>query len=401
VELARIPVTPRPQTIEDTRDLGAEAQRRIASEAARAQRVNALRSADIALQSADGDYATRAGSNNAHFLLARPDTSTNLKDYAALTLQVGSGISAIGVYSWFHLSALQKASRLANEAQLAPAERAALARSALADEAFALHFLQDVFAAGHIAGTWGSASQRQGTHDYYNQNGLEVFTWSGGNRSVVLMGDAHMRPEDAEIVASTVRVSLEQVLDIASNRPGHPAFRHAPAAPAEPEDFNVCRNDKFPQRPDGQRVRSEERPIFEAILVGTPVPGLGPGFGAMPRFRSEVGPFVGLSGAIDGRVVDGGFVDSETRRGVIAGLDLSFRAGFGLDGVMGDAGDGLVFGSIGFRTDSPTTSRLTENEGAINGNLSAVIPARSGLALRVRMPFTWSQATCCCCLRCT
>jgi hypothetical protein len=104
----------------------------------------------------------------------------------------GAPISAIGVYSYFHLSALQKASRLAREPQLAPAERAALARAVLADEAFALHFLQDMFAAGHIAGTWGDASQRQGTHDFYNQSGIEVSP--GRGQPLVLMGDAHMRP---------------------------------------------------------------------------------------------------------------------------------------------------------------------------------------------------------------
>ena len=108
-------------------------------------------------------------------------TDTSPTDYAALTLQVGSEISAIGAYAYYHLSALQKASRLARE-PLDPAQRDMLARPVLADEAFALHFLQDVYAAGHIAGTWGTASQRQGTHDHYNQNGLEVFTWKGGSR---------------------------------------------------------------------------------------------------------------------------------------------------------------------------------------------------------------------------
>ena len=99
-----------------------------------------------------------------------------------LALQPGSEVNAIGVYAWFHLSALQKATRLANE-QLAPAERQALARAMLADEGFALHFLQDSFAAGHVAGAWGDVSQRKGTHDYYNEYGLEVFTWTGGSRS--------------------------------------------------------------------------------------------------------------------------------------------------------------------------------------------------------------------------
>ena len=194
----------------------------------RAARTNALRTADLRLQRTDPEYATRAGANNAHFLLPRPKTDVTLDDYAALVLRPGSDISAIGVYSSFHLSALQKASRLAHES-LAPAERAALARAVLADEAFALHFLEDVYSAGHIAGTWGTLSQRQGTHDYYNDNGLEVFTWAGGAHSLVLMGDAHMRPEDAEVGARAVRRSLEQVLDVATGakracrtRPTHP-----------------------------------------------------------------------------------------------------------------------------------------------------------------------------------
>ncbi len=98
----------------------------------------------------------------------------------------------------------------------------------LADEAFALHFLEDTFAAGHVAGAWGDVSQRKGTHDYYNAAGLEVFTWRGGSESMVLMGDAHMRPEDAERAASAVRISLEQLIDHAAGRecadarPAHP-----------------------------------------------------------------------------------------------------------------------------------------------------------------------------------
>ncbi len=47
-------------------------RRQLESEAVRAERVNIVRVADIRLQRADPEYATRAGSNNAHFLLARP-----------------------------------------------------------------------------------------------------------------------------------------------------------------------------------------------------------------------------------------------------------------------------------------------------------------------------------------
>ncbi|WER49025.1 hypothetical protein CupriaWKF_17760 [Cupriavidus sp. WKF15] len=254
----------------------------------------------------------------------------------------------------------------------------------MADEAFALHFLEDAYAAGHIAGSWGDASQRQGTHDYYNQNGLEVFTWSNGGQSVVLMGDANLRPEDASVAATAVRRSLEQVLDAATGSGN--AFAYTPDAVAELNNFDICRNKTLPDRAPGTGPRPEDVRFFEATLRETPVPGLGPGLGAMPRFRSEVGPFIGLAGSIDARWVDGGFVASQGWGGFVGGLDLSVRAGFGLDGVMGEAGDGLVYASVGFRTDSPSSNRFGAQV-ASGGNLGAAIPARSGLALRLRMPF--------------
>ena len=135
------------------------------NEAVKAERINALRVSDVRLQRADPEYATRAGSNNAHFLLARPTVDFTTSDYMEATLKAGSEINAIGVWGRYHLSAMQKATRLARE-NLAAEERSALAQAMLVDEAFALHFLQDVFAAGHVAGTWGDVSQRKGTHDH-------------------------------------------------------------------------------------------------------------------------------------------------------------------------------------------------------------------------------------------
>jgi hypothetical protein len=360
------------------------ARRRFEAESVRAARINALRAADLRLQRTDPEYATRAGANNAHFLLARPATNIMPADYAALTLRPGSEISAIGVYSYFHLSALQKASRLSQET-LAPEEREALARAVLADEAFALHFLEDVYAAGHIAGTWGDVSQRQGTHDYYNENGLEVFTWNGGAHSIVVMGDAHMRPEDAEVGATAVRHSLEQVLDVAAGRESRMPL--APQAPATPESFDVCRSGTLPTRSDDLRALPEHRLLLAEILAYTPVPSLGPGVGSMPRFRSEIGPFVGLSGAIDGRRINGGLLAFQDRAGWVGGLDLSVRAGFGLDGVTGQAGDGLVYAAVGLRSDTPSSSSYTESSTVSSGNLTAAIPARSSLSVRLRMPF--------------
>src|SRR4029450_8462268 len=194
----------------------ADLRRQLESEIARAKRVNFLRVAGGRLQRADPEYATRAGSNNAHFLLARPSVDTTYEEYWAATLIPGGEINALGVFGQYHLSALQKATRLAHET-LSAEQRSALARAMLFDEAFALHFLEDVYAAGHVAGTWGDVSQRKGTHDFYNQNGLEVATWQGSSTTMVLMGDAHMRAVDAERAAVVVGLSLEQLLDTAGN----------------------------------------------------------------------------------------------------------------------------------------------------------------------------------------
>ena len=163
----------------------------------------------------DPEYATRAGSNNVHFLLARPDAYIEVRDYLIACLSEGAELNALGAYTWYHFSALEKASKYFNE-NLSDKERSALILSALADEGFGLHFLEDAFASGHTAGTWGDASQRKGTHDYYNERGLEVTTWDGQRR--IITGDAFMRTEDAEFTSIAVQKSLEQLLDAASGK---------------------------------------------------------------------------------------------------------------------------------------------------------------------------------------
>jgi hypothetical protein len=387
VDLSQIAVSATPEQARATNNLITDNRRRIEAEAVRAKRLNALRVSDSRLQRADPQYATRAGSNNAHFLTPRPSTETSADDYIDLTLKKDSEISAMGVYAWYHLSALQKATRLANE-QLPTEERRALARAMLADEAFALHFLQDIFAAGHVAGTWGDASQRKGTHDYYNEAGLEVFLWEGSSDSMVLMGDAHMRPEDAKRAAVAVRTSLEQVLDHAVGRGRKVTLAHAPRAPAQADPFDVCTNDTLPMRPAPQRVTREAYHLAFEVVRPTPIPGLGPGLGAMPRFRAEVGPFIGVASATDARVTSGGFVSSVNSSGLIGGVDLALRAGIGLDGVIGESGDGLVFASVGLRGDTPSTNKAENIPAAQQGGTAdAASPARVGISTRVRMPF--------------
>jgi len=380
---ASLPATPRQ---EDGRLIG-ELRRQMESEAIRADRSNALRISDMRTQRADSEYATRAGSNNAHFLLARPRVDFTAQEYIDTTLKSGSEISAIGVWGRFHLSALQKATRLAQE-NLSAEERSTLARAMLVDEAFALHFLQDVFAAGHVAGTWGDVSQRRGTHDHYNESGLEVRTWQAGATTAVLMGDAHMRSDDAERAAEAVRLSLEQLLDTAASRERTTNLPYVMAAPSAPETFDVCENNQLQPMPQGREPTPEALALGVEVLMLTPMPGLGEGLGAMPRFRAELGPFLGVTGALTVRAVDGGFTGLEDGSGFIGGADLSLRFGYGLEGVIGESGDGLIYLSVGYSGDTPSTNKYTEAEPAQQGGtLTAATPARTGFTARIRMPF--------------
>jgi hypothetical protein len=388
VDLARIPVTAPAEQVEPAARIIADAQRRLADEASRAQRQNAQRSADTRMQRADPQYATRADANLAHFLLPRPDTNLDPIDYGRLALKPGSPLNAVGVYAWFHISAMEKASRLANE-RLSPEERSALVRAMLFDEAFALHFLEDDFAAGHVAGSWGDVSQRKGTHDLYNQNGLEVFTWTGRERTIVLMGDAHMRPQDAALAAASVRKSIVQLLDAAAGRSRGYSIPPAATAEEQPDDFDVCKSVTFPDRGAGLGTgRGQYGQVLVEVLLDTPVPALGPGLGSLPRARSEVGAFMGLAASITGRGVNGGFETSQNENGFIAGLDLAFRIGLGLEGALGNAGDGLAFFQVGLAADGPSTNKISETGlGTLGGSLSAAIPARSGLSTRIRLPY--------------
>src|SRR5215813_5146969 len=214
--------------------ISARLKKQLATATRRDQRINAMRGSDTELQRADLNYATRAGSNNVHFLLARPDVDIEPEAYARLVLGPGAELNAIGAYVWYHLRARAKAAHLARS-DLAPVARAQVALAALADEAFALHFLEDSFAAGHMAGTWGKAAVRKGTHDYYNERGVEMVTWTG--RRFVAQGDAYMRPQDAERAATAISDSLAQLIGALDGKSDTAAAAEGAATETEPEAF--------------------------------------------------------------------------------------------------------------------------------------------------------------------
>jgi hypothetical protein len=345
--------------------VGARLKQQLAQAQRHSQRVNAVRDSDISLQRTDPEYATRAGSNNAHFLMARPDVAMEPDAYGRLALGPNAALNSLATYLWYHLRAVALATYIANGK--VPAESRALAvRAALADEAFALHFLEDSFAAGHATGTWGNTAVRLGTHDYYNEHGLSVVTWNG--QRYVAMGDANMRAEDAERAATAVRDSLAQLLAAFSGKmvldePGD-------FTKVEPDGFDVCKEPRFPSaggsHPDVIKV---------APIIGqTPVPGLNSGLGELPRFRAEIGPFVGLSTAVQFGAMTRGFGSTQTDVSTTGGLEAAFRAGIGLEGVLNEASDGLVFAEIGVREDKHASGVAT-------------VPGRGAITTRFRAPF--------------
>ena len=347
----------------------------------RNERINALRDSDLRLQSADPEYATRAGSNNVHFLLALPDVNISALNYVLAFLVEGAELNAIGAYAWYHYSALSKAALLINQ-NLTLEERSAIILSALADEAFAIHFLEDAFAAGHAAGTWGDASQRKGTHDYYNEFGLKTNLWNGDN--VVLTGDAWMRPEDAERAANAIRLSVEQLIDAAEGKYPNIMYAGDEKIPG-PNNFDVCGNNYVP----GQINNSAFESLLQQVFLLTPVPALKKDLlGDLPRFRAEVGTFIGLSPALRGSMTFGAFGLSQETAGVVGGLEFEARFGVGLDGVINESGDGLIFLGAGWRQDGSSSTGVTNEEELSNyGNLLAAIPGRSAFDLRLRIPF--------------
>jgi hypothetical protein len=365
----------------DVADIAAELKIGLAEAKTRSELINALRDSDIKFQRADPEYATRAGSNNVHFLIALPNVNTTEEEYLIKCHTKGIELNALGAFTLYHVSALVKAARL-SQGNLTSEERSALSLSALADEAFALHFLQDVFAAGHAAGTWGDASQRKGTHDYYNEQGLKVSTWEG-NR-YVLTGDAYMRMEDANLAAVAVKLSIEQLIDITSGKiSSDKLINNDPQF--TPDSFNVCKINYMPELKSDLDFFT---PLLVDILVQTPVPGLTAGLGDLPRFKAELGMFIGVVPAIYGNTVSGGFGKNQDTPGGVGGIEAAVRFGIGLEGVLNESGDGLIFLDLGWQQNGASTMKFGETPGSVQaGAITAAIPGRDAWSLRLRLPF--------------
>jgi len=345
------------------------------------ERRNAQMNGDLRLERADLDYSTRAGANNAHHLL--PRSGADLGQYLADVVRAGVEPNVIGLFVMFHAAALERAANLP-PASTSPAERAAQMRQILALESFALHFLEDAFPAGHVAGSWGPTAERKGTHDYYNEHGIEADTWD--NEPVTLFGDAHMRPPDLERAGESVRLSLDQLLAafVPDSAVRCDAVELALPADVESGVFDVCQSRGMP----GGTVPPAIIDDLKVAVRGTPIPFRGQGYASLPRFRAEIGPFVGIASGVVAEGADGGFSASR-EGGLVGSLDLGLRFGYGIDALLGDSGDGLVFVQGGILLQSRSTGGCGTDcpTDPIFSQFVPGLPARSALNFRLRVPF--------------
>jgi hypothetical protein len=354
-------------------DAAADLENSIAHAKSESKLENAMHYADMKLLRVDDAYASRAGANKVHFLLPRTSSSITADEYFAACMAADAPLNALGAYVKFHQAALQAAAVYAGMDKQQPAAQAVI-KAVFSREAFALHFLQDAFAAGHIAGSWGKAALQKGTHDYYNKTGIEIDTWD--DKRMVVKGDAYLDPKAAERIAAVVRKSLEQVISTASAETS-PTVVFDTAN----DEFNVC---KEAVNTAGLQLL----PITREVLMQLPVPGLDAGSGQYPRFRSEIGPFIGISTSLNGMSVSGGFGKQQTASGYMGGLEGNLRFGVGLEGVLNTSGDGLMFLQLGWKLESASTNNIVASNASIVTNaITSAIPSRSAYNLRLRLPF--------------
>jgi hypothetical protein len=156
--------------------------------------------------------------------------------------------------------------------------------------------------------------------------------------------------------------ALEGKLEVSLTREdsGHPG----------PDSFDVCQQTRFPTA----AVKDPNIPTLVPVIAQTPIPALGDVPGQLPRFRTELGPFVGVSAAVLGNAMNGGFGSNQDGASATGGLEAAIRVGIGLEGVLDQSGDGLIFAGVGFRQDGPAQG-------------TATIPGRGALNIRLRAPF--------------
>jgi len=125
------------------------------------ERMSFVHELDVVFYFIDPGYELRAQATRAHFVDAGRPIDAAVREAA----ETGRVDDALGQFLAHHLRSLDLATR-------------ARTSDAILEHAFALHFLQDAFAAGHLVmtpETWKSGNDRaRARHDYFDAKGLAV-----------------------------------------------------------------------------------------------------------------------------------------------------------------------------------------------------------------------------------
>jgi hypothetical protein len=169
------------------------------------------RDLDARLQLVDSDYSSRAAGSKAHFQNAEEPMQAVLD----ALVRVGDADNALAQMVAHHARSLQLALRARNK--LGPSGDR-LRAEALLEHSFALHFLEDAFAAGHI-GTEPAINkpiERLQRHDYLNRTGLGATRALAERRCEPVVasgempicwtayGDGYMNSDNMPLVAEAV-----------------------------------------------------------------------------------------------------------------------------------------------------------------------------------------------------
>jgi hypothetical protein len=363
----------------DVARVGAETKAALASAESPSAVFNRSATMNLDLQSVDPEYLSRAGGNSAHFLLARE--SDELGAYIEQSVRAGAPVNGLGLYLQYHVAAIQLARELA-EGTAAGSPRAVAARDVIALETFALHWLEDAFASGHAAGTWGADAWRKGTHDYYCEHGLDMTTW-GGER-MTAFGDSHMRLADRERASRAASASVSQVLRALV--PGDrlaASLRGVGAGLDAVYSFDSCRETKQPRSDGFGRLPPE---LFGLVRT-FPMAGRGADDVHLARFRQEFGLFSGAFGSAAGSLAGGGTGSVGVRPSVELAAGLRF--GYAAPDIVGTVGTAKAFLEAGLVMQSSQVEAC-QGSACTAGKLYELfprVPSRTGLRIGARLPF--------------
>jgi hypothetical protein len=302
-------------------------------------RIEARRQMHIDMQATDSSYVGRALVDYSHFQTTREgaevDDGRGLPEYLALAFSTQREANATAAYANYHVAAL----RLAGAAHWDATNATNFLVRALLSEAFALHFLEDSFSAGHFVGHWGSTSMRLGTHDFYCGEGVEARTWADPTRTFRAHGDAFLSDEETERAGRTIAKSLAQVLDAATDARQARAYLDDVKRGFSDEAYDSCNALKVPL---GLDALATAPPIL-AVLRDEPVPS--PRSPETARVLAEDGWFFGFTGA-----VQSGIAGPNPSFGLngLAGI----RGGYGAGGLVNDPMNAQAFvelGGVGYR----------------------------------------------------